>query len=166
MNTKDENDPATKASLDELVRQGVISEPTMDALNELSRQTAARLAKRPMVVDVVVKVVVSHRTPTQLQTEKIMTREAVAAVADAASKLTTVAFVSAEELEFDHCKWVYELGLPVTDGLPKPGRVDIFADGSWSFKTPNGVRSDAPGDSGRDLQSLARFILQIKEGGA
>lgn len=162
MSTNNDNDPATKASLEELVRQGIISEPTTAALKDVARQSAVRLATRPMVVDVVVKVVASHRTPTQLHAERVFEGEAVAAVGEAVSKLKCVGFVSAELLGFEHSKWVYELGMTFTDGLPRPGRLVVYDDGSWSFRTPTGEYTDAPGESGRDLKSMAQFILQIK----
>jgi len=108
--------------------------------------------KHPMLVDVVVKVKVADQEPQARHGEARFEEEAVIAVADCLSKEKSVELVQAEVLNYEHCKWVLELGQPVDCGLPEPVR--LHTDGSWSYHFTHEE------DGGQDFASLMAFVLE------
>jgi hypothetical protein len=104
-----------------------------------------------MLVDILVTVKVADRTPNFRVSEARLEEEAVTAVADCLANDKTIEFQRASLLEFEHCQWVFEGGMPVACGLEQPVR--LFSDGSWSYPYHGDDHV-----SGRDFRSLIEFI--------
>jgi hypothetical protein len=106
-----------------------------------------------MVVDVVVKVKVADVEPRSRVSERRLEEEAVSVVAECLAKEKAIELQEVTLLGFDHCKWVFEDGMPVECGLPAPVR--LFTDGSWSYPYQGKEQRN-----GRDFEALVQFVQQ------
>jgi transcriptional regulator with XRE-family HTH domain len=117
---------------------------TTDARQEMS-------SHEEMVVDVVVKVKVADRSMTYRASESRLEEEAVGVITEALQKEAALDVQDVSLLAFDHCKWVFEGGMPVECGLAEP--VLLFSDGSWCYPAKG-----RPRQRGKDFDSLLHFV--------
>jgi hypothetical protein len=106
-----------------------------------------------MLGDIVVRVKVAGREPKYRVSEARLEHEALSVVAECLSKEKAIEFQEASLLGFDHCKWVFEDGMPVECGLSAPAR--LFTDGSWSYPYQGEEKY-----KGRDFKSLIQLVQQ------
>jgi hypothetical protein len=86
-------------------------------------------------------------------TGRCLDEEAVSVILDCISKARALEIQQVSLLDFDHCQWVFEGGMPVDCGLAQP--VLLFTDGSWCYPSSSEVEH-----SGRDFRSLMEFVQQ------
>lgn len=112
-----------------------------------------------MEIDVVVTVEVEGEPQSRLS-EQRFEDEVLQAVKAAVLKESSINVAAVSLIDFEHCKWVRELGMPVA-WKEIPEGVDVFEDGSWSVPA-NGFGKESMA-SGPDLSSLLEYIQTRKD---
>jgi hypothetical protein len=113
--------------------------------------------KEGMLVEIVVKVKAATRIPQSRVSEERLEEETVSVVAECLAKEKSIDFLEASLLDFQHCKLVFEDGMPVNCGLME--QVRIFTDASWSYPYDDHGK---PQHRGTDFPSLLRFIQRMR----
>lgn len=113
-----------------------------------------------MDIPVVVTVEVGGDPQTR-QAEQRFEQEAVAAIRNSVSKDKTITVLDVSLLDFEHCKWVRDLGMPISHPAVPEG-IDLFEDGSW--RVPSGMTKESI-ESGSDFASLIAYIAR-RDGGS